>query len=57
MSNARAAVGGDRLAYLAPGVTQSILQGTQLAQLTLADLMQRDIPVDWPEQRRAFRFP
>jgi site-specific DNA recombinase len=45
-----------RLAYLAPGITQSILQGTQPAQLTLADLMQRDIPVDWVEQRRAFGF-
>ncbi|MEA2817423.1 MAG: site-specific recombinase, partial [Rhodospirillaceae bacterium] len=28
-----------RLAYLAPGITQAILQGTQPAQLTLADLM------------------
>ena len=46
-----------RMAYLAPGITQSILQGTQPAQLTLADLMQRDIPVDWAEQRRAFGFP
>jgi site-specific DNA recombinase len=45
-----------RLAYLAPGITQSILQGTQPAQLTLADLMQRDIPADWVEQRRAFGF-
>jgi hypothetical protein len=43
-----------RLAYLAPGITQSILQGTQPAQLTLADLMQRDIPADWSVQRRAF---
>ncbi len=45
-----------RLAYLAPCITQSILQGTQPARLTLADLMQRDIPVDWSEQRRAFGF-
>ena len=45
-----------RLAYLAPGITQSILDGTQPAQLTLADLMQRDIPADWVEQRRAFGF-
>ena len=45
-----------RLAYLAPAITQSILQGTQPAQLTLADLMQRDIPVDWSEQRIAFGF-
>jgi DNA invertase Pin-like site-specific DNA recombinase len=45
-----------RLAYLAPSITQSILQGTQPAQLTLADLMQRDIPVHWAEQRQAFGF-
>jgi DNA invertase Pin-like site-specific DNA recombinase len=45
-----------RLAYLAPGITQSILQGTQPAQLTLADLMQRDIPASWSEQRIAFGF-
>jgi site-specific DNA recombinase len=46
-----------RLAYLSPGITQAILDGMQPAQLTLADLMQRDIPVDWAEQRRAFGFP
>ncbi len=45
-----------RLAYLAPGITQSVLKGTQPAQLTLADLMQRDIPIHWGEQRRAFGF-
>ena len=45
-----------RLAYLAPAITQAILDGTQPAHLTLAALMQRDIPVDWSEQRRAFGF-
>jgi site-specific DNA recombinase len=45
-----------RLAYLAPGITQSILDGTQPAQLTLADLMQRDVSVDWSEQRISFGF-
>jgi hypothetical protein len=45
-----------RLAYLAPAITQAILNGTQPPRLTLADLMQRDIPVDWNEQRRAFGF-
>jgi len=45
-----------RLAYLAPGITQSILQGTQPAKLTLADLLQRDIPDGWSEQRIAFGF-
>ena len=45
-----------RLAYLAPGITQSILQGAQPAQLALADLIQRDIPASWSEQRIAFGF-
>jgi site-specific DNA recombinase len=45
-----------RLAYLSPSITQSVLKGTQPAQLTLADLMQRDIPIHWGEQRRAFGF-
>lgn len=45
-----------RLAYLSPAITLAILDGTQPAQLTLADLMQRDIPDDWVEQRRAFGF-
>jgi len=45
-----------RLAYLAPEITRTILDGTQPAHLTLADLMQRDIPADWAEQRRAFGF-
>ena len=45
-----------RLAYLAPSITQSILQGTQPANLTLADLMHSDIPANWSEQRIAFGF-
>ena len=45
-----------RLAHLAPGITQSILEGTQPAHLTLADLMQRDIPANWSEQLIAFGF-
>jgi hypothetical protein len=45
-----------KLAYLAPEITRAILDGTQPGHLTLADLMQRDIPIDWTEQRRAFGF-
>lgn len=45
-----------RLAYLAPAITQAILDGTHPPHLTLATLMQCDIPVDWTEQRRAFGF-
>jgi site-specific DNA recombinase len=45
-----------RLAYLAPDITRAIANGTQPAQLMLADLMSRDIPLDWAEQRRSFGF-
>jgi len=45
-----------RLAYLAPEITRAIANGTQPAQLTVADLMSRDIPLDWAEQRRSFGF-
>ena len=45
-----------KLAYLAPSITQAILDGTQPASLTLADLMKRDIPAGWTDQRRAFGF-
>ena len=45
-----------RLAYLAPEITRAIVDGSQPAQLTLADLMSRDIPLDWTEQRRSFGF-
>jgi len=45
-----------RLAYLAPAITQAILDGSQPPHLTLADLMQRDIPIDWAAQSHAFGF-
>lgn len=45
-----------RLAYLAPDITQAILDGRQPPHLTLGDLLERDIPLDWAEQRRAFGF-
>ncbi|MBN9488999.1 MAG: recombinase family protein [Alphaproteobacteria bacterium] len=45
-----------KLAYLAPSITQAILDGTQPTSMTLADLMKRDIPVSWTDQRRAFGF-
>jgi hypothetical protein len=43
-----------KLGYLAPSITQAILDGSQPASLTLADLMKRDIPVGWAD--RAFGF-
>jgi DNA invertase Pin-like site-specific DNA recombinase len=45
-----------KLAYLAPCITQAILEGTQPASLTLADLRKHDIPIGWTDQRRAFGF-
>lgn len=45
-----------KLAYLAPSITQAIIDGTQPAWLTLAELTRRDIPVSWTGQRRAFGF-
>ena len=45
-----------RLAYLAPDITRAIVDGAQPASLTLADLMTRDIPLDWIEQRRSLGF-
>ena len=35
---------------------RAIVNGIQPAQLTLANLMGRDIPLDWDEQRRSFGF-
>lgn len=45
-----------RLAYLAFDITRAIVNGSQLAELTLADLMDREIPIDWAKQRRNFAF-
>ncbi len=45
-----------RLAYLSPDITRAIVDGTQPAQLTLADLMSRDIPLYWAAQCRNFGF-
>jgi site-specific DNA recombinase len=46
-----------RLAYLAPDITAAILDGNQPAGLTASMLMERaDLPMRWPEQRRALGF-
>ena len=44
-----------RLAYLAPDITQSILDGTQPRSLTLKKLL-ADVPDSWTEQRRRFGY-
>ena len=38
-----------KLAYLAAEIARATVGGTQPKHLTLADLMQRDIPIDWTE--------
>jgi hypothetical protein len=44
------------LAFLAPDITQAILDGTQPPELTLDQLCQ-PLPLAWPEQRRVLGFP
>ncbi len=44
-----------RLAYLAPDITEAILEGRQPATLMLKDMM-RTIPPNWADQRRLFGF-
>ena len=46
-----------RLAFLAPDLQQDILTGRQPSTLTLARLMESDIPLSWTEQRRCFGGP
>jgi hypothetical protein len=43
------------LAFLAPDITEAILEGSQPQDLTLAKLCQR-LPLAWPEQRRTLGF-
>ncbi len=46
-----------RLSYLAPEIVQSILDGTQPAQLTARRVLREpNIPLAWTEQRRLFGF-
>jgi len=41
--------------YLAPDLTEAILEGRQPQTLMLKDMM-RAIPLNWTEQRRMFGF-
>ena len=46
-----------RLAYLAPDITRDILEGRQPPGLTAAKLTEdADLPIAWPEQRKALGF-
>jgi len=43
-----------RLAFLAPDLQRTILEGNQPTGLTLAAVMNTDLPSSWQEQRRVF---
>jgi hypothetical protein len=45
-----------RLAFLAPDLQAAILEGRQPAHLSLEQLIERPIPIDWEEQRAIFRL-
>lgn len=42
------------LAYLAPDLTEAVLQGAQPRSVSLAGLTAQPLPWDWSEQRRRF---
>lgn len=43
-----------RLAYLAPDITRRVLQGDPMPALTVGDLLSREMPLSWSEQRAQF---
>ncbi|MEL6196599.1 MAG: recombinase family protein [Pseudomonadota bacterium] len=45
-----------RLAFLAPAIQRAILQGQQPPGLTLAQLMDRPLPLSWAQQARILGF-
>jgi len=45
-----------KLAFLAPDITEAILDGRQPALLTLADLIRAELPASWPAQRALLGF-
>jgi site-specific DNA recombinase len=46
-----------RLGYLAPDITQAILEGRQPRDLTAAKLLKHPrLPLDWHDQRTALGF-
>lgn len=44
------------LAFLAPDIQRSILEGRQPPGLTLKRLISGEIPLNWAEQRAMFGF-
>ncbi len=45
-----------RLAFLAPDIVEATIDGRQPASMSLADLLEREIPVSWRQQRVALGF-
>jgi site-specific DNA recombinase len=45
-----------RIAFLAPDITEAILNGSQPVSLTFAQL-QKTLPLSWAEQREVLDFP
>jgi site-specific DNA recombinase len=45
------------LAFLAPDIQQAIFEGRQPPGLTARQIMERGIPLAWPDQRAMFGFP
>ena len=45
-----------RLAFLAPDIQSAILAGTQPSEITLARLIERELPLSWEVQRQLFGF-
>jgi DNA invertase Pin-like site-specific DNA recombinase len=45
------------LALLAPDIQRAILEGHQPAGLSLQQILDRGVPVAWPDQRARFGFP
>jgi DNA invertase Pin-like site-specific DNA recombinase len=46
-----------RLAFLPPDLTEAFLEGTQSPHLTVSELIEADLPLDWAEQRRLLGAP
>ena len=45
-----------QLAFLSPRIQQAIMQGTQPADLTIAEIVSRKVDLDWVRQERVFGF-
>ena len=46
-----------RLAFLPPDLTEAFLEGTQPPHLTVSELIEADLPLEWSEQRRLLGVP